>query len=89
VRDGLPDHWRESYVRETKQVNEGGGVGGRLEESLLKNRHYAQNPSMSEMAFHEKAGPCQVDFDLPFLKPPFPMKSSRSTGPRGLALSEF
>jgi hypothetical protein len=24
------------------------------------------------MAFHEKAGPCQVDFDLPFLKSPFP-----------------
>ena len=28
--------------------------------------------SMSEMAFHEKAGPGQVDFDLPFLKFPFP-----------------
>ena len=24
------------------------------------------------MAFHEKAGPGQVDFDLPFLKFPFP-----------------
>ncbi len=24
------------------------------------------------MAFHEKAGPRQVDFDLPFLKFPFP-----------------
>ena len=23
------------------------------------------------IAFHEKAGLCQVDFDLPFLKPPF------------------
>jgi hypothetical protein len=30
----------------------------------VKNRHYAQNPSMSDMAFHEKAGPGQVDFDL-------------------------
>src|SRR5271170_966655 len=27
---------------------------------------------MSAMAFHEKAGPCQVDFDLPFLEFPFP-----------------
>src|SRR5271170_6553869 len=27
---------------------------------------------MSAMAFHEKAGPCQVDFALPFLKFPFP-----------------
>ena len=27
---------------------------------------------LSEMAFHEKAGPGQVDFDLPFLKFPFP-----------------
>ena len=28
--------------------------------------------SMSEMAFHENAGPGQVDFDLSFLKSPFP-----------------
>ena len=27
---------------------------------------------LSVMAFHEKAGPGQVDFDLPFLKFPFP-----------------
>jgi hypothetical protein len=27
---------------------------------------------LSEMAFHEKAGPGQVDFALPFLKFPFP-----------------
>ena len=27
---------------------------------------------LSEMAFHEKAGPRQVDFDLSFLKFPFP-----------------
>ena len=27
---------------------------------------------LSEMAFHEKAGRRQVDFDLPFLKSPFP-----------------
>jgi hypothetical protein len=39
---------------------------------LAINRHYAQNPSMSVMAFHEKAGPGQVDFALPFLKFPFP-----------------
>jgi hypothetical protein len=27
VRDGLLDHWRESYVCETRQVNEAWGVG--------------------------------------------------------------
>jgi len=27
VRDGLADHWRESYVCETGQVNESRGVG--------------------------------------------------------------
>jgi hypothetical protein len=27
VRDGLADHWRESYVGETGQVNESRGVG--------------------------------------------------------------
>jgi hypothetical protein len=31
-----------------------------------------KTPSMREMAFHEKAGPRQVDFDLSFLKFPFP-----------------
>jgi hypothetical protein len=31
-----------------------------------------QNGDLSEMAFHEKGGPRQVDFDLPFLKFPFP-----------------
>ena len=49
-------------------------------------RDYAQNPMPQHatalwgeqtaqacaMAFHEKAGPGQVDFDLPFLKFPFP-----------------
>ena len=31
-----------------------------------------KTPSVSEIAFHENAGPRQVDFDLPFLKSPFP-----------------
>jgi hypothetical protein len=41
---------------------------------LAIDPHYAQNPSMSEMAFHEKAGQSQVDsfvfsLDKVFLPP--------------------
>jgi hypothetical protein len=38
VRNGLLDHWRESYVCETKQVNEAWGVGEASEGLLAKYR---------------------------------------------------
>jgi hypothetical protein len=38
----------------------------------MRKHENSSKPSMSAMAFHEKAGPGQVDFDLPFLKFPFP-----------------
>src|ERR1700674_3215366 len=37
VRDGSADHWRESYVCETGQVNESRGVGGSSERLLVIN----------------------------------------------------
>jgi hypothetical protein len=38
MRDGLADHWPESYVDETGQVNESGGVDGALQRGSLASR---------------------------------------------------
>jgi hypothetical protein len=46
----LANHWAEMLSVEVQQVNQGRGVGESLRGLLAINRHYAQNPSMSEMA---------------------------------------
>jgi hypothetical protein len=56
MRDGLADHWAEIFGLHVGQVNEGEEVDYVPKSQLAENPHYAQNPSMSVMAFHEKAG---------------------------------
>jgi len=38
MRDGVADHWRESYVGESGQVNESRGVDRSSKGLLVKNR---------------------------------------------------
>jgi hypothetical protein len=42
ARDGLTNHWPESYVDETGQVNESGGVDGALQRGSLASRASAR-----------------------------------------------